>query len=185
MIALYIATDALMTLRALTSQYGERRSYYQLTRSVKAGEQLASTDIRTHEMFSNDVPEGALSSEQSPENFYSQYALPVGLILTEDMVAKHAVSLTDEDHRIIFIPTNDVLSESISTTTDLLSVSADGYSTEYVAQSARILFDLSENNEDSESPKGYFVNVSQDEAEKIVRALGIGDVRFALTAPNR
>ncbi len=183
-VGLYIACDALLTMRSLSSQYGARHTYFQITRTIAAGEQLSSSDFTTHEMFSSDIPTGALTSENNPESFYAKYALSEGAIVTKHMVVKNAISTTDDDHRIVFVPTDDVLSESISSTTDLLSVSSDGYSAEYVARNARILFDLSSQKEEADSHHGYFVDVTMDEAEEIIHALGTGDVRFALTSTN-
>ncbi len=183
-IATYIVLDALLTLRSLAHNHGPRHTYFIVTRNLARGSILTSSDFKTHAMFSGDAPTGAITSQ--PTKLFIRSDIAEGTILTKNMMSKTAESLIDEDHRILFIPTSDVFDGSISTTTDLVSVTSDGFGAQYIAYDAKILFDLSppESSQYQESNPGYFVEVTQEEAADITQALSQGDVRFALRRNN-
>ena len=183
-IATYIVLDALLTLRSLAHNHGTRHTYFIVTRNLAKGSVLTSSDFKAHAMFSGDAPTGATTSQ--PTKLFTRSDIAEGTILTKNMLSKTAESLIDEDNRILFIPTSDILDESISTTTDLVSVSSDDFGARYIAYDATILFDLSppDSSQYQENNHGYFVEVTQDEAADITQALSQGDVRFALRRNN-
>lgn len=180
-IATYIALDALITMHSVSTRYGSRHRYYQITHALSPGNQLTQSDFSIHELFAQDAPPGALMHD--PSGLFNKYALAPGMILTQSMVAENAIESVGKSHRIVFVPTNEILDDSLSSSTDLLGVSSDGFSTEYLARNAHILFDIS-NNSKNDSHPGYFVVVTPREAENVIHALATGEVNFALRPDN-
>lgn len=180
LVAVYIAADSLIKFRSLTQNHGSRTVYFEVAKQISRGDQLNGSQFKKHEMFSNDAPNKAISNISSLTG-YSKYDLEQGTILTSDMIEKTASDIIDDQMRIMFIPTKDQLSKQAGTAADLLSVDSEGYSADYVATNVKILYDLNPKNTDEQTDNpGYFVEITEFEAQEIALALAHGDVRFAL-----
>lgn len=138
-------------------------------------------------MFSKDAPKGALISMPNRRKF-AKLDIPKGSILTESMLSQSPIDFSENQKRIIFIPTKDKFSKDISTRADLISVSPDGFGAQTISTDVKIMFDLSAEIQESNSTQdnaGYFVEIDELDAEEIVQALSTGEVRFALKGSTR
>lgn len=175
----FIVIDALTTLHSLAHNHGSRVTYYMAATSMSQGDHMNNTDFVAHTMFENDAPTSALTNI-GDENF-ARYDIAKGTIITKAMVTSREDLTATADERIIFVPTKDVITSLVAQRTDLLAVSANGYSADTVATNARILFDVSPHvGDDGVSNPGYFVAVTDDEATQIALALSTGEIHFAL-----
>lgn len=138
-------------------------------------------------MFARDAPKGALVAMPNRKKF-AKLDIPKGSILTESMLSQSPIDFSENQKRIIFIPTKDKFSKDISTRADLISVSPDGFGAQTIAADVKIMFDLSAEIQESNSAQdnpGYFVEIDELDAEEIVLALSTGEVRFALKGSTR
>lgn len=178
--ALYLLLSALWTINMNAHSHGTRKAYLFLKDNVQSGQLLGSEVLIKREIFSNDAPNGAIEFSNSPTKLYAKNDLNKNSYLTKTMVVNSLDKLSDDDQRIIFIPTTDLLDKNISNKTDLLSFSESGFGAETVANSATILFNDNKSSNNYEKSKGYFVLVSSEEALSISQAIGQGEIHFSL-----
>lgn len=180
-IAAFTLLNSALTLNKLANSHGNRVEYAIVTNDINLGDKIESTNISSHEMFSSDAPPDAIQISSLKENNFATTQLKTGTIITKEMVAANSSKILKSNERIIFIPATEKLSSSLSEKTDILSYTDGEFGSQSVATNATILFDASNTGDDTDdSPTGYFVIVTQDEAKEIMKALSTGDVRFAL-----
>jgi Flp pilus assembly protein CpaB len=183
LIAIYIGLDSLLAFRALANSHGQRKQYLVAKTKLTSGSSIDKTDLEIKELFSNDAPIGAIDAKQIDRIYFAKLTIPKGTFLTEAMISNSAINTIDRDNRIMFVPSKDKLDSSIGTFADLLYVSPDGYGSEIIAYQAKILFDIGDSKEDGfseETNPGYFVEITNEEAQNLTTALASGEVRFAL-----
>jgi hypothetical protein len=181
-IALYFVITSVTQLYVLSHDHGARKTYAVAKREIHAGDQITKDDVSKQQMFSGDAPTSAITFDAIGSQ-YSQYDMPAGSVILESALAKNYSSTVDSDERIVFIPTKEPLDKNLSNRTDLLAVDSQGFGSTYVARDALILFDVETSN-DTQKDSGYFVRVTEDEAENIAQALSEGEIHFALVANN-
>ena len=174
-IAIVLTINMMMKLRSQTS-HGSRRSYAIVTQTLHRGDPLGE-HYSEHVMFSHDAPSDALTIDEISARSFARVDLAQGTIVTKNMLSKSQVDTSDNDERIVFIPTHEKLVPTLGSHADLIAVDPEGFGADTIATSARILFFPESDKDES----GYFVSVTQEEALDIAFALTTGEVRFALT----
>lgn len=180
-IAGLIAINSIIQLRSLSQSYGERKTYFSANQDIPKGSRITAEKISTHEMFSADRPKGALDFNPAKHAYFAATDIPENAILTGNTISKKAISNSDTNSLVIFVPTKETIDENISNRADVIAVDPEGFGAETIASNARIFFDFSFGKEqDQNSNPGYFIEVEKDQAEDIAFALSTGDVRLAL-----
>ena len=186
-VVIFIMISTITTWRTNTINHGTRSVYYTLKAAFYKGDEITKSDLKAHEMYSKDAPTNAID-EKSLAKYSSMYAnleLSKNAIFTKEMFVTSIDSTLDEDSRIIFVPSNDVIAPELARFADIIATSSDGYGSEVIASDAEILFDAKpyEKSDDKSSQDlnaGYFVRVTSDEANAIANALATGELRLAL-----
>lgn len=171
-----ISGHAIWKLHSLSQSYGPRVTVYMAAHNLATGDQLTEANVSPHTMFERDAPPGALQT--SPLGKYAYAPLLQGSIMTQSFVVDEVSELTATGHDIVFIPTDIQLNSSAGTYVDLWSPRPEGYGSELLSENCEILFDLSDNSQDS--VRGYFVLINKDDISDVVAAISVSEVQFAL-----
>ena len=183
LIAICLGTDALLSFYRMQNSYGIRKDFLFTKSPISSGSILKIEDLERKSLFTLDAPTNAIEANSFEQGRYSKIDIPAGVFVSSSMISETAVETIENENRIMFVPTKDKIDSSISTHADLLYVAPDGFGSETIATNAKIHFDLSENTEDDDiqnQHEGYFVEITELEAEELTVALASGEVRFAM-----
>ncbi|MFN8015957.1 MAG: hypothetical protein U0R17_05055 [Acidimicrobiia bacterium] len=174
----YIIFSSTLKIYNYSNSFGQRETFLILNKEVKRGDQIDLSDFTKREMFTNDVPNNSLKNIH--EYKYFLLDLKPNTLITKNMLVKNFSEITTKDKRIVFIPSKEPLNENFSSKADLIATSEDGYSSFKVAEDVEILYGLTKNSKSNGDDKGFFVEVTPDEATDIVQAMSTNSVHFAI-----
>ena len=170
------------TWRDQTIEHGERKNYYLLRSNLLKGEKIQTSKLESHQMFANDAPKNAITQASLNKN----KVLFANTNLLKNMTTTSIDATLENDQRIIFIPTTDIINIDLAQYSDIIATIPDGFGSDVIAEDAEIIFDSSLTSSSSATgvtenqDPGYYVIVSSDEALAISTALVTGELHMAL-----
>ena len=176
------------TWRDQTIEHGERKNYYLLRSNLLKGEKIQTSKLESHQMFANDAPKNAITQASLNKNkvLFANTNIRKNSILLKNMTTTSIDATLENNQRIIFIPTTDIINIDLAQYSDIIATIPDGFGSDVIAEDAEIIFDSSLTSSSSATgvtenqDPGYYVIVSSDEALAISTALVTGELHMAL-----
>ena len=168
------------TWRDQTIEHGERKNYYLLRSNLLKGEKIQTSKLESHK---NAITQASLNKNKV---LFANTNIRKNSILLKNMTTTSIDATLENDQRIIFIPTTDIINIDLAQYSDIIATIPDGFGSDVIAEDAEIIFDSSLTSSSSATgvtenqDPGYYVIVSSDEALAISTALVTGELHMAL-----
>lgn len=181
----FVIFSTINTWRNETIKHGNRIDYFQLSSKYTKGEKIKYDDLIIHTMYSNDAPKNAIKADKIKNNqvMFADIDIAKNSILLDSMIVSSIDTMLDDDTRMIFIPTSDIVSSDIAKYADIIATFPNGFGSDVIATDAEIIYAVlpsrSSTNKSENTNPGYFVRVTSDEATTISTALSTGELHFA------